>query len=209
MQTYPDKQVSYSYPPYARNANDTATLPAGWTGQPLKFARELSSGSLKNRIANVNRIISRTYTDATSRYPAYRWIQNPNEDPEPGDPDYDDWVATYSDYRPYPSVERFIAPRYWPGTSRVPLTVYSNDAPAGLYAEKGEFFCVKLLEWNPETEMHEEVTHYVLTLKPSVYGYVQTVDWDAVDCDCDCCEEEENILPFANRQSSDPVNGGI
>jgi hypothetical protein len=138
-----------------------------------------------------NYVTPRVYSDCYSFIAQYHWIKKKGDDPVDGDD------PNYLIY-PYPSVQWFLAP------------VYASPIP-GMYPQNGQTDnttgqCPMCQSDDPlapgyDPDCDPDNWHYTFnTIKAGPATSSGSMgnkfdDFDAVDCDCDCCVENDFVNP--------------
>jgi hypothetical protein len=202
-------------PPFAINVFDVALFVPphiGWHFHFLTSTHDIESTelpddgihdhhpSLENRMDDRNLIIARGYTDATSRTPSHSWIQNPLIAPD-GE-EIGNWPISHE---PWPYARAFPYPLYYPGTGRCTLGIEYTDQSGNNTV--GLMRCVLWITRDDGLGgfLDEEIREnkQALMLSPNVDSNPLT-DFDAVDCDCDCCPEIADVKLETRAGGSDP-----
>jgi hypothetical protein len=172
-------------PPYAHPPYQSDFANSDQNNQWLHFRprdhRHLSIGSEKPRWSPYSYVISRSYSDSWSQDPQYVWTRisgaNPPNDPEHEDYWDPDWAPGVG-YGPWSDAKWFLVQARHTPTSIVTSRGLSPVSISNLCDDPE----------NPDVLVASAVWRLSIG-GPGTVAWLNYIDFDIVDCDCNCCFE--------------------
>lgn len=195
----------YSNPPYTSYFGDFdgVNLTGKWNHFLIHDDRFIASNSTKARWTANNLIVARQYSDSMSRNPQFVWVRSVDDPPsDPMDPNY------WNPDSPYNAAD---PPQLGPWGSAAWILVQAFFEPCGIriikpdsHLNEGIFY-----ESGPQTTINElcpdeedpdpadppiGVSAHLFRIIISSWN-IPFTDFDAVDCNCDCCVKGSKEVP--------------